>query len=169
MSSLLVGMSQINDTTHIKIKNLWTDLDGQEHANEGVLINLEEFGPLMWQLRAIENSLTEAPNKENVKSKKYSKTIIKEVFSQYAYEQVDSLIKSQCKGCRNVDFDHDLCSKPEQFISENLMGILKLMDIAVIKNELHSKGIIIPNYDELLSDKYWVNCIKKNIISRLTE
>ena len=168
--------------THIQIKQLLND----KINPTGIFLNSSDFASLMFQLKAIENTLLlndkgikETPIDTSVKlsvsttkpkrKRKSVGTVVKKldnvimkVYAQLLPNLIKELVKTRCFGCMlNLDANldvHDICNNRQLCIEQCFVEAMSLVDQAKLA-EL-ANGVTIPTLDELIVDTVWCNKLK---------
>ena len=168
--------------TNIQIKQLLND----KINPSGLFLNSSDFASLMFQLKAIENTLLlnnkgikETPIDTSVKlsvsSKKPSRkrksvetvvkkidNVIMKVYAQLLPNIIKELIKTRCFGCMlNLDTNadvHDICNNRQLCIEQCFVEAMSLVDQAKVAELANS--VTIRTLDELIVDIVWCNNLK---------
>jgi len=173
--------------THVQLKQLLND----KINPAGIFLNSSDFASLMFQLKAIENTLLlndkgikETPIVTNVKPSvsttkpnrkrksvgavvKKSDNVIMKVYAQLLPNLIKELVKTRCFGCMlNLDANldvHDICNNRQLCIEQCFVEAMSLVDQAKLA-EL-SNGVTIPTLDELIVDTVWCSNLKNMLNS----
>ena len=182
-----VSVNVCGTYTHVQIKQLLND----KINPTGIFLNSSDFASLMFQLKAIENTLLlndkgikETPIDTNVKlsvnttkpnrKRKLVKTTVKKldnvimkVYAQLLPNLIKELVKTRCFGCMlNLDASidvHDICNNRQLCIEQCFVEAMSLVDQAKLA-EL-ANGVTIPTLDELIVDTVWCSNLKNMLNS----
>ena len=173
--------------THIQIKQLLN-----EKINpSGLFLNSSDFASLMFQLKAIENTLILnnkgikgthidtsdklfTTPKKPTRKRKYVETVVKKlddvimkVYAQLLPNIIKDLIKTRCFGCMlnldtNVDV-HDICNNRQLCIEQCFVEAMSLVDQVKVAELANSTTI--PKLDDLIVNTEWCTNLKNMLNS----